>query len=86
MPSIVPDVPDVPRLISTAEAAKRLRVTTRSIQRWAGEGLIPAMKMPGRTGAFVFTPDAIEAVRLDGLERDGVVILPPARLSHADSA
>lgn len=68
------------RLISTAEAAVILHVTTRSIQRWAREGLIPSLgKLTGKTGSYVFAPEAIEAAQRDGVERDGLLVLQPAR-------
>lgn len=63
-------------LISSKRAAQILDVTARTVARWAGDGLIPAMKMEGKTGAYVFSPEAIENARRDGIVRaDGRVLL-----------
>jgi excisionase family DNA binding protein len=43
-------------LITAAEAAARLGVPKRTLLRWAKVGLVPAVKLPGRTGAYLFDP------------------------------
>lgn len=49
-------------LIGVSEAADRLNVSARTIQRWAQNGELPyATQMPGATGAYVFELAAIEA-------------------------
>lgn len=45
--------------LSTAEVAARLGVTTVTVIRWARAGTLPAMKMPGRTGAYLFDADTV---------------------------
>lgn len=47
-------------LITAAEAAARLGVPKRTLLRWAKFGLVPAAKLPGRTGAYLFDPATIE--------------------------
>lgn len=40
------------RLLSTSEAAKILAVSPRTINRWAAEGLIPAIQLPSGVRRF----------------------------------
>lgn len=50
-------------LLSTAEAAKRLRVHIRTVARMAHTGeLEAAAKAPGVRGAYLFDPDAVDAL------------------------
>ena len=50
-----------PTLLSTAEAAARAGVKPRTLHRWVQSGrLAPAHKLPGDTGAYLFTPDAVD--------------------------
>ncbi|WCO67918.1 helix-turn-helix domain-containing protein [Iamia majanohamensis] len=54
-----------PTLLSTAEAAKRADVNVRTIHRWVEQGrLAPLHKLPGGTGAYLFTPDAVDLAAL----------------------
>lgn len=50
-----------PTLLGTDEAAERLNRHPRSVTRLAKEGRIPATKLPGRTGAYVFTEADVQA-------------------------
>ncbi len=53
-------------LITSAEAAEALDVTVATINRWAAAGTLPpAHKLPGGTGAYLFHPADIEAIRRD---------------------
>lgn len=54
-------------LISTAEACRRLGFKDRSsLTRYVAEGrLAPAMKLEGRTGAYLFDPAEIERFRTE---------------------
>lgn len=53
--------------LTTAQAAKQLRLTVGAVNRLVLIGeLTPAMKLPGRTGAYLFSPftiDDLAAVR-----------------------
>lgn len=49
-------------LIPTAEVAKALGVHVGTVSRMvAGKQLVPAYKIPGRTGAYLFDPADVEA-------------------------
>lgn len=57
-------MPDVVNLVSTVEAVAILGCDRSSISRWVSSGrLVPAHKLPGQTGAFLFDRAAIEALR-----------------------
>lgn len=47
-------------LMSASTAAHRLGVTKRTVQRMATDGRLPSQKMPGKTGAFLIDPVAVE--------------------------
>jgi excisionase family DNA binding protein len=48
-------------LITTAEAAQRLCVDRSVVIKLVARGqLLPAMKLPGRTGAHLFQPSEID--------------------------
>lgn len=48
------------RQITTAELAQAYGVTVRTISRWVAIGrLVPAVKFPGRTGGYLFGPEAL---------------------------
>lgn len=52
-------------LLGTVEAAEALGCERSTLSRWVKEGrLTPAHKLPGRNGAFLFTRDEIERVRI----------------------
>lgn len=51
-------------LISTKQAAERLREHPRSVQRKAESGEYPASKLPGLRGAYVFTERDIQSILL----------------------
>jgi len=49
-------------LLSSTEVARRLGVSIKTVHRLARAGQIPgAQKLPGRTGAFIFDPDMLDA-------------------------
>jgi excisionase family DNA binding protein len=51
----------VPHLVSTQELAERLYVDRSTVIRWVKDGVItPSYRMPGRTGAYLFTPDEVD--------------------------
>ncbi|WP_058234152.1 helix-turn-helix domain-containing protein [Devriesea agamarum] len=50
-------------LLSTTQVAERLGITRNTVlQRLATDRLVPAMKLPGRTGAYLFDPAVIESI------------------------
>lgn len=52
-------------LRTSAEAAEKLGIDRSTLSRWVqSKRLIPAIKLPGLRGAFMFTDEAIEAARV----------------------
>lgn len=50
-------------LITTADAARILSVHVATVSRMVARGdLTPTVKVPGKTGAFLFSREAIEAI------------------------
>jgi len=50
--------------LTTKEAAVQLGVSVQKVHRATAQlGLVPMLKLPGRTGAKVWTPNDIELVR-----------------------
>jgi excisionase family DNA binding protein len=48
-------------LLTTAQVAALKGVSVRTVARWVETGkLTAAVKIPGKTGAYLFTPDAVE--------------------------
>ena len=51
-------------LMNSAEACKRLRIDRSTLSRWVAQGrIVPAGKLPGLRGAFLFHPTEVERVR-----------------------
>lgn len=50
--------------LTAAEVADALAVDRSTVMRLVRDGTLPATKLPGRTGAFLFQPDDVERVRL----------------------
>lgn len=48
--------------LTAAEVAAMFRMSGRTIRQRAHEGKIPAIKLPGRTGAYIFRRADIEAL------------------------
>lgn len=49
--------------VTAAETAAVLEIPRRDVVRLVERGdLVPAMKLPGRTGAFLFHPASVEAL------------------------
>lgn len=49
-------------LLTSAQVAQKLGVTTVTVQRWAKSGSLAHMKLPGQTGAYLFDPETIDAL------------------------
>lgn len=49
--------------LTTAQVAELTGWSVTSINRWALKGELPARKLPGRTGAYLFDRSAVEAYR-----------------------
>jgi predicted DNA-binding transcriptional regulator AlpA len=52
----------VPHILRRAEAAARLAVTPRTVDAWARRGLLPKVRLPGRTRAVGFRASDIDAL------------------------
>jgi len=49
-------------LVSTKTVSERLKVTVTTVNRWANTGrLVPAVEMPGETGARLYRLSEVEA-------------------------
>lgn len=57
---IVGVVTNTKQLITTAQAAKLMRVTPVTVHRWIRSGQLEATKLPGETGAYVIDPAALD--------------------------
>lgn len=61
---------NIPRLIGSAQAATILTVDRATFNRWVKAGRVPvAVEMEGHTGARLFDPDVIEALRDERAEK-----------------
>lgn len=53
-----------PPLITSAEACERLTIDRSTLSRWVAAGrIVPATKLPGLRGAYLFDPAEVERVR-----------------------
>ena len=51
-------------IVTTKQAAAELGVSVQKVHRATEAlGLVPAVKIPGKTGAKMWTPNDVEAVR-----------------------
>jgi hypothetical protein len=75
-------MPKNPELITTAQAAAILRCSGKSILRRVDTGqLTPELRMPGRTGAYLFDAEVIRRIRRADIEAflgDDAVTAQPA--------
>ncbi|WP_423132892.1 helix-turn-helix domain-containing protein [Gordonia malaquae] len=53
--------------IGSATAARILGISRSHLQRLASSGRVPADKLPGPVGAYVFDRDAVEALAKAGV-------------------
>lgn len=60
----VPSMSQNETLLTTSEVADALGVSVQTVSRWVGIGrLRPVHKLPGLRGAFLFSPDDIDALK-----------------------
>jgi excisionase family DNA binding protein len=52
--------PDGGDLLTTAQVSNLTGWSVTSINRWAKDGDLPAAKLPGRTGAYLFARSTVE--------------------------
>lgn len=52
------------RLIGSQEAAQLLHCSVRTLHRWVGAGKLPAQKLPGETGAYLFRVEDLDALKV----------------------
>jgi DNA-binding transcriptional MerR regulator len=56
--------------LTTAQVAEAANRSIRTVSRWISNGqLRPAMKIPGRTGAYLFTPEHVAEVLCEQTRR-----------------
>lgn len=61
MPNTQPET-----LLSSAEACELLNIDRSTLNRWVASGRIaPSQKLPGRTGAYLFTGSEVERARIE---------------------
>lgn len=48
--------------LTSAEVARVLGRSVRTVHRLVEDGVLPAMKLPGETGAYLFDPKDVEAL------------------------
>ena len=52
-----------PEMLGPADVCERLGIDRSTLTRWVKAGkIVPAMKLPGLRGAYVFTADEVERV------------------------
>lgn len=63
-------MPNTEQLLTTAETAERLSVSTATINRWVRVGqLTPAVQTPGIRGARLYAPDDVDALAKNRADR-----------------
>lgn len=52
-------------LLTAAQVAERKGVTVRTVARWVESGKLPvAHRLPGKTGALLFDPADVDALKM----------------------
>lgn len=65
------DMPTPPQFLSSVEVCEIVGFDRSTLSRWIKDGTAkPAMRLPGKTGAYLFTPE--EATRLADLFKAAV--------------
>jgi excisionase family DNA binding protein len=56
----MPQTP-APDLIASIDVARQLGINRSTLTRWIKDGTaVPSMRMPGRTGAYLFSRDELD--------------------------
>lgn len=64
------DMPTQSTLIGSAEAVRLLKVHPVTLSRWVKDGkLVPAHKLPGKNGAYLFNRADIDALATERAEQ-----------------
>lgn len=59
-------MPTAPQYLSSLEACERIGVDRSTLSRWIKFGTAqPAMQLPGKNGAYLFTPEEVERLADD---------------------
>ncbi len=54
-------MPTPPDYLATVEACERIGIDRSTLSRWIKDGTaVPAMRLPGKTGAYLFTPAEVD--------------------------
>jgi len=57
----MPQIPPTPEFIASVDVCKRLKIDRSTLSRWVKDGTaVPAMRLPGPRGAFLFTPAEVD--------------------------
>jgi excisionase family DNA binding protein len=60
----------VTETLTTREAAERVGVPISTFHNWVSAGRIaPVKQLPGTRGAYLFAPEAVEALRAEHIEQ-----------------
>lgn len=63
MLAIMTNQPNTSDLLTSVETAHMLGIDRSTLTRWVQSGRIaPAMKLPGKRGPALFSPEAVEAL------------------------
>lgn len=60
--------------LTTAEVADELGVNIKTVQRLGALGHIRCIKFPGRTGPFMFDPEAVRLYKEQGRDADRSIV------------
>lgn len=59
-----------PRLLAGSQVCDRLGIDRSTLSRWVKDGTATAaMRLPGKNGAFLFTPDEVDRLATQLSER-----------------
>lgn len=65
-------------LLTVREVANLTDKSMSTVIRWADGGMLPvAQRLPGKTGAYLFTRQAVEALFASGVVTTRVVVTEP---------
>lgn len=56
---------NAPAQLTTAEVARRLGTDRKGVRRLIAAGALDPVKLPGKTGAYLFDPSAVDALAVE---------------------